>query len=89
VRPCRLSLFCCLTTEVTTDMSTTESKHGKVDGRSVIWRYQRTENDQVGNFSWAEEDGKVACKYKALLDVARLADCILTMIKRKPPRRRQ
>jgi hypothetical protein len=48
---------------VTTDMSTTENKHGQVNGRPVTWRYQRTENDQVGNFSWSERDGKVACKY--------------------------
>jgi hypothetical protein len=44
-------------------MSMTEDTHGEIDGRSVALRYQRTENDQVGNLSWTEGDGQVACEY--------------------------
>jgi len=47
-------------------MSTTERNHGEIDGRPVTWRYQRTENDQVGSFSWAEEDGKAASTETAI-----------------------
>ena len=63
MRQCRLPLLRCLTTDVTTNMSMTEDGHGQVDGRPVKWHYQRPENDQVGNFSWTEGDGKAECKY--------------------------
>ena len=61
--PCRLPLLCCLITDTTLNMSTTEDSHGEVGGRPVSWRYQRAENDKEANFSWAEQDGNGACKY--------------------------
>lgn len=59
-----------------TDMSTTENDHGEADGRPVTLRYQQAQHDQEGSFSWAEEDGKVACKHSALFNVVLSADCI-------------
>jgi hypothetical protein len=63
-------------------MPTTEDTHGEVDGRSVTWRYQRAENDQEGNFSWSEQDGKATCKYSALSGVVSFGELHLTMTKR-------
>jgi hypothetical protein len=69
---CRLPLLCCLITDITTNMSTTEDSHGEVDGHPISWRYQRTGNDQEGSFSWAEQDGNMACKYYGVVSSGRL-----------------
>jgi hypothetical protein len=50
-------------------MSSTADNQGELDGRSVTWFYQRTEQDQEGRLSWAE--GRVTCKDVSLLSDGR------------------